>query len=688
MPVFKNKKILLAAFMCSVMSVPVAVSAQEGTTVIYDQAYFKQYSPVTLSDMFNNIPGGSKILGDIRRASYMGGRGFGSAGAPILINGRRMSGKANDMSTQLARTQASQVERIELIRGNAEGLDIQSEGTLYNVIMKAGSENSSSSFVDVRVNYVGETNPTPELLLSHTRKAGDVEFSLSYQYDTGPRMWKIYEDVFNADGSQREYRPAIKTESDTTHKVTGNVAFDLIDVGRFRLNGLFSDRKSNKDTLEDRYLVDAGGTQTFYALDDVHFGAHDKSWEIGGDFEGKIGNLGTLKSLFIISDDYFDDIFTQDLTENGVTDRYFFGDPIDKINEKIFRASMTSQLADKHSLEYGGEAAYNKLDNTNQFNDDAPENSIVKEDRYEVFATHNFAFAEGWNLQSGLTGEFSKVGQNRDGVTNSRKFSYLKPRFELRYDLSDTDQIRLLAERKVSQLRMSGFVASRNVDDETINFGNPDLVPDRTWEYRAGYEHRFKDDAGTLEVELFYDRISDLIDRIGDGDGGSGTGNIGKGEKYGVDVNASVRFGFIGVPNAVFSANYKYTGSKVMDPFTGEERILRYTTPHYWDVKFQHDVTEYDFTYGFSAHRRSVMRRTDINVQETADFQIHVFAFMEYKLSDNMRLRFDAKHLSSDTKYSNRTYYLGNIMDGNVDRVDDIITNANPDFVLRLQATF
>ena len=235
---------------------------------------------------------------------------------------------------------------------------------------------------------------------------------------------------------------------------------------------------------------------------------------------------------------------------------------------------------------------------------------------------------------------------------------------------------------------MSGFVASRNVEDDTINFGNPNLVPDRTWEYRAGYEHRFSDDAGTLEVELFYDRISDLIDRVTNGEGSSGTGNIGKGEKYGVDVNASLRFGFIGVPNAVLSGSYKYTGSKTIDPFTGNERIIRYTTPHFWDVKFQHDVTDYGLTYGFSAHRRSIMRRTDISVQESVGFQVHVFSFIEYKISDNMRLRLDAMHLSNDTKSRNRTYYTGNIANGNIERIDNILDQTNPDFVLRLQATF
>jgi len=105
---------------------------------------------------------------------------------------------------------------------------------------------------------------------------------------------------------------------------------------------------------------------------------------------------------------------------------------------------MTS-IFGRHTLEYGAEAAFNTLDRTFAFNNDPLENAAVEEDRYEVFVTHSILLTEKISLQSALTEEYSTIFQDREGQTNERSFRYLKPRVELRYDLTATDQFRLLA---------------------------------------------------------------------------------------------------------------------------------------------------------------------------------------------------------------------------------------------------
>ena len=146
---------------------PISAQEQDDSTIIYEFSYFTQYNPVTLTDMIRNIPGGQTIL---RRRGGPGGsnnRGFGSTDAQVLINGRRMAGKINNMSTALARIQAAQVERIELIRGNAEGLDIRNEGIIYNVILQEGAENASSGFLDIGVTEIDDMEREPAILASY-----------------------------------------------------------------------------------------------------------------------------------------------------------------------------------------------------------------------------------------------------------------------------------------------------------------------------------------------------------------------------------------------------------------------------------------------------------------------------------------------------------------------------------------
>ena len=199
---------------------------QDESSVIYEASYFARYNAVTLTAMIRYIPGGEMILN--RRFGPGGGgnfRGFGYNDSQVLLNGRRMSGKINNMSTALARIQASQVERIELIRGNAEGLDIRNEGIIYNVILEEGAENSSSSFVDAGVNDINGMDPEPAILASYNASRGPLEFGLSYQYENRPRLNLVDEHVLNPDRTLREFRDLFNAQTRRNHIATANFAY-------------------------------------------------------------------------------------------------------------------------------------------------------------------------------------------------------------------------------------------------------------------------------------------------------------------------------------------------------------------------------------------------------------------------------------------------------------------------------
>ena len=64
---------------------------------VYEPAYFARFAPNTAADMVGNVPGFSITGGGDDQ------RGFGQASQNVLINGRRVSGKANDAATALGR---------------------------------------------------------------------------------------------------------------------------------------------------------------------------------------------------------------------------------------------------------------------------------------------------------------------------------------------------------------------------------------------------------------------------------------------------------------------------------------------------------------------------------------------------------------------------------------------------------
>ena len=141
---------------------------------------------------------------------------------------------------------------------------------------------------------------------------------------------------------------------------------------------------------------------------------------------------------------------------------------------------------------------------------------------------------------------------------------------------------------------------------------------------------------------------------------------------------------------ALLTFSYTYEDSETTDPFTGEKRRLRFSTPDYFQVNFRHDVEGTNFAYGFNAHRRSGRIRQDISLYEDTDFEIHLgSAFVEYNFTPNLRVRFAGVHfLNDDGRVFDKIFYEGNIADGVIRRIDVQDWRIDPDYVLSLQATF
>jgi outer membrane receptor for ferrienterochelin and colicin len=135
--------------------------------------------------MLQRVPGVQEILNRNRQqrnsgggASSRGSRGFGSGGDQILIDGKRLAGKSNNIDDTLGRISAEQVERIELIRGASSALDVQSQGLVVNIILKEGASNSST-FVQLKSEVKGDNDPGFEALISHSGAISSLDYTLS-----------------------------------------------------------------------------------------------------------------------------------------------------------------------------------------------------------------------------------------------------------------------------------------------------------------------------------------------------------------------------------------------------------------------------------------------------------------------------------------------------------------------------
>ncbi|MDG1708432.1 MAG: TonB-dependent receptor, partial [Emcibacteraceae bacterium] len=368
-------------------------------------------------------------------------------------------------------------------------------------------------------------------------------------------------------------------------------------------------------------------------------------------------------------------------------------------SEKIFRTSLTRNITTKQNLEVGAEAAINTfnkafVDNRRDLAGDplalrSSDNVEIKENRYEIFANHTYNIASNLVLQSSLTTEFSKI--IADSITtNTRRdtsFKYVKPRMNLRYDFTSSDQLRITAEKRVSQLDFNNFVTSFDQRTDQLVFGNTAIRPEQLWELSAAFEHRFPNDGGSVEVEVFYRDYTDHITKVdfteyenlsGNPIGAdeffalptasldilrdniaftSKSGNIDGATAKGVKLKGNVRLGFLGLPQAVISAGYIYEKRRETDQFTLEQINFNRVPDHTFTYSYRHDVTSWDFSYGIEGTVKSEIDNRERNYVWPWKFGSGYKLFAEKTIAGNYKFIAELWQADMGTGHSTLTYY-------------------------------
>ena len=741
-------KSLTAILMASVFSAGIATlpanaqkttATADGSIVTYDQEYFVTYAPVTLLDMLERVPGVPEILNKNRQqrrgggANSQGERGFGSGGDQILIDGKRLAGKANNIEDTLGRISSAQVDRVELIRGAAEGLDVQSQGLVVNIILAEGAS-TASTFWKLTSETKRGHEAGLEFLLSHSNSFGNLDYTVSGERTSNNGFFDRTDTFFDNTDTETGQRKIDSEFNFRGFKFNTNLTYNFESGAVLRLNGLYEPRTMKGEEIR---IETGDDPEDILWLTDEDT---DK-WELGGDYSHNLGRLGQFKALFVVNQDKEDRVVERSVGSPGIAQFQNIGEiETEKKTEKIFRASLTEKITDAQSIEFGGEAAINTFDSRFDrserdvatdpllFEINRSDNVEIQENRYELFANHTYNFSSALVLQSSLITEFSNIIADNilpDGTINRRdtKFTYFKPRVNLRYDIDGQNQIRATVERKVSQLNFNSFVAEFDQRSEEFRIGNTNIVPERLWEFMLTFEHRLANDAGSIEIEPFYRRYTDYItqvdfteyqdiagniigreaffalpasqtDIIRDviNDTGSGfiraSGNVDKATSYGLNVKTNLRLGFIGLPQATFSTTYTYEKPSVIDQFTREKRPFDRTNRHRVSIDYRHDITDLGFSYGGRLSFNSDGETNDIRYNWPFSPQANISLFAEYLILDGIKLRVDAKQLAGRRGVSNRFNYVDHIRFGEFSSQEERRTNAPQEVEISIQGTF
>ena len=102
-------------------------------------------------------------------------------------------------------------------------------------------------------------------------------------------------------------------------------------------------------------------------------------------------------------------------------------------------------------------------------------------------------------------------------------------------------------------------------------------------------------------------------------------GNIGDGERYGINLDASIRLGFIGLPEMLVTSGVQVEDSSVVDPFLGTDRRLRQAGRGSFRFGYRHDVTAMSLNYGFNYNHGFEGNRKAYDIDKIENYESGYF---------------------------------------------------------------
>ena len=651
-----------------------AASVAENGLISYPPSFFAEYRPTTAQDMIGRIPGFNASRGDDVR-------GFGGAAGNILIDGERPSSKTVSADEALRRIQPNQVERIDLIRGSAPGIDMQGQAVVANVIRRKGAETS------VTFEYMGKIyNDHPmgySPRLDGATRIGDLRLNGTIN----ARLEKQQGDSGNGNFFRRNGAGAVIASGPFYANVEQRTysANGAAEYNNFRLN-IGAQRDENPRVEYADLISNLGVKNTEKTVNDLNT---DKA-EIGGDYQHPLplGMTGRLIGLYTYKDSDLASVSTgRGLTQSSTkrTDG----------SESIMRGTARG-LFQGVTVETGGEIAINVLNVASTLTTGGvpvrlpSANVRIAEQRGEAFINGSAKPVPKLSIDAGIRVETSTITQSGD-VAKQKTLTFPKPRMVVAYETSKSGLVRLRLERTVGQLNFEDFAASGDLSAGVLNVGNSNLEPERAYVSELAYEQRFWN-KGALVLTVTHSavqQVSDVVPIISGTSVFDAPGNLGDGTKDEFAANITLPFDNVGLKGLLLRSNWTWRRSRVKDPTTGVERPFSMLNP--WDgyinlsqdfPKLKSTLTLSSMSLGNNARQfRSSETRYDAT---TPYFNIN----WQYRPRPDLLLMLQWENFFSRERRRERVIYSGSRARGIVASSEQRSAEMEPFIMFRMRKSF
>ena len=580
----------------------------------------------TAYDMVQRVPGFSFDDGSSVR-------GLAGAAGNVLIDGRRPASKTDDLAGILGRIPAAQVERIDLIRGAAPGVDMQGKAVVANVIRRKGQGFTGLAAMGQYTTGDGYTDPQLRLEGNWRGASRTVESSLflfkghDNSQGSGPHT------VFGPNGEVTDASKMHNTAPSWEYKGTAALEQPLAG-GKFRIILTLEDQPYQIDSRDDFKVAGRQHAHTDQDQTDAELGLH---------YDRPLGEALNLELFGLQHLDKFGVGSTFDTAADSQDFR------LTRIGgESVARGLVHWRPSGSLTVDAGGEFAFNRLQSRTRFTDNSAAIAIpaadvtVEEKRGETFTTATWRPLATLSVEAGVRFEGSTITSTGD-VTLSKTLTYPKPRLLVTWSPDAADQVRVRIEREVGQLDFSSFVANAQLNTTGVVAGNPNLLPQQDWAFEAAYDRHFWTD-GVASLTVRHMTLTDVVDRVpvfAPSGAFDEPGNIGAGREDDLVASFNLPLARFGIPGGSLRGSGTWRFSQVTDPTTGQTRGISGQHPIDGELHFNQDLPQWKLNWGvnlFTGYLERFYRFDEIDRNRTNTIATVV---IEYKLKPDLNIHFE-----------------------------------------------
>ena len=719
--------------------------------LVYDQDFFQRFEPLTAGDALKRVPSVT-FLSDVIESDGARLRGLDPGYTQILINGEKVPGTNADRSFFLDRIPAELVKQVEIVRSSSARRTGDAVAGTLNIVLRDGYQldggyirGGALYFDDGKVkpsigavfgtqvgpgrlligaNLQGRYNPKKKFSLrygdspendpnyatnefdnrqdqSDVRNGTDYALNASYSIDTETTDFELSGFWVHTDRLETERSFDYSTETGSRGSVRNGAGGNLL-ADNSNINNILQYNYSLAAKLSHEWAAGETKLKAGFAK------FIDDQWETENEIEFD-------RSAPRFTGDRFDTRIVDKELSFGLEHKVPAGEGIDVVfggyyQDKDRDTRIVEAARQRFNMATSLHTGYSQFSGSpesfvGEFGGFAPilgGFSTIEEQRKDLFAlVEGKSGAIKWEV--GVRWENTNVAI-RDltpgGVSIDTDYDHILPSASAKIQLGD-GRVTISGARTVRRPRFddaSPVLLEEELGDNDF-LGNPLLKPESAWGADLGYEHRLGR-TGVIGVNVFYRRISDLIELANTGVPGAAddpTGdrtwiyqprNTGDGSVYGVEFDVSTSLGFLGLPDTGIFGNLSLLESDITDElgerrFNGQSNIV-------YNFGFIQDVPSFGAAFGATYRKQGAAYDRFVAEEVRTTYGADLEVFVEKRFGKNFTIRAVGSNLLDGAKAEsfNKFNTTQDQIDRNFDEYELERETAGPVFQVMARLAF